>query len=158
MILVQGLFEAFRMQGKGNQNQDEYEYDDEDFGCRKDGPSSNMNKYGKNSDKASAIRSKHPSPSENGEVSDHKRDTASFLLEVWQFLFSGGLHELCFVLTAVICLGSAADLIKIAMINIYSVVVGVGDSESSFAFATKIQMPNSLAVLAVDPSLVKEAA
>ncbi|WCJ36800.1 hypothetical protein M5689_017978 [Euphorbia peplus] len=74
MVLVQGLFEAFRMRGKGNQNQDEYEYNDEDFGNRKDGPSSNMNK------------------------------------------------------------------------------------ESSFAFATKFQMPNSLAVLEVDPSMVKEAA
>ncbi|WCJ35773.1 Transcription factor BIM2 [Euphorbia peplus] len=91
------------MRGKGNQNQnqDEDEYDDEDFGCRKDGPSSNINKDGKNSDKASAIRSKHSVTEQKRRSkinerfqilrdiiphSDQKRDTASFLLEVIEYV------------------------------------------------------------------------
>lgn len=54
------------MRGKGNQNQVEEEYDEDEFGSRKDGPSSsftvnnnNSSKDGKNSDRANAIRSKH---------------------------------------------------------------------------------------------------
>ncbi|XP_065858049.1 helicase and polymerase-containing protein TEBICHI isoform X2 [Euphorbia lathyris] len=67
-----------------------------------------------------------------------------------------------------ICQGSAADIIKIAMINIYSVIVGADEAESSFAFATKFQMLKGRCrillqvhdelVLEVDPSVVKEAA
>ncbi|WCJ18322.1 DNA polymerase I [Euphorbia peplus] len=67
-----------------------------------------------------------------------------------------------------ICQGSAADLIKIAMINIHSVIGGVDESESSFAFATKFQMLKGRCgillqvhdelVLEVDPSMVKDAA
>ncbi|WCJ18400.1 DNA polymerase I [Euphorbia peplus] len=66
------------------------------------------------------------------------------------------------------CQGSAADLIKIAMINIHSVIGGVDESESSFAFATKFQMLKGRCrillqvhdelVLEVDPSMVKDAA
>ncbi|XP_065879715.1 transcription factor BIM2 [Euphorbia lathyris] len=100
------------MRGKGNQNQDEEEYDEEDFGSRKDGPSlnvtsnnnnnsSNINKDGKNSDKASAIRSKHSVTEQRRRSkinerfqilrdliphSDQKRDTASFLLEVIEYV------------------------------------------------------------------------
>ncbi|WCJ18401.1 ATP-dependent DNA helicase Hel308 [Euphorbia peplus] len=67
-----------------------------------------------------------------------------------------------------ICQGSAADLIKIAMINIHSVIGGVDESESSFAFATKFQMLKGRCrillqvhdelVLEVDPCMVKDAA
>lgn len=67
-----------------------------------------------------------------------------------------------------ICQGSAADIIKIAMINIYSVIAGADEAESSFALATKFQMLKGRCrillqvhdelVLEVDPSVVKEAA
>lgn len=100
------------MRGKGNQNQDEEEYEDDDFGSRKDGPSSNVitsnnnnntntNKDGKNSDKANAMRSKHSVTEQRRRSkinerfqilrdliphSDQKRDTASFLLEVIEYV------------------------------------------------------------------------
>ncbi|XP_050223255.1 transcription factor BIM2 [Mercurialis annua] len=86
------------MRGKGNQNQDEEEYED-------DGLTSNVthnnNKDGKSGDKASAIRSKHSVTEQRRRSkinerfqilrdliphSDQKRDTASFLLEVIEYV------------------------------------------------------------------------
>ncbi|TYH91403.1 hypothetical protein ES332_A13G113100v1 [Gossypium tomentosum] len=97
--------------GKGSQ--EEEEYDEEEFGSKKGGFSSNQNmsfnpnnnsttnKDGKNNDKANAIRSKH-SVTERRRRSkinerfqrlrdlipntDQKRDTASFLLEVIEYV------------------------------------------------------------------------
>lgn len=88
--------------GKGNQEEDEYE--EEDFGSsKKQGPSSapNTNKDAKAIDKASAIRSKHSVTEQRRRSkinerfqilrdliphSDQKRDTASFLLEVIEYV------------------------------------------------------------------------
>ncbi|KAH7511668.1 hypothetical protein JRO89_XSUnG0180400 [Xanthoceras sorbifolium] len=67
-----------------------------------------------------------------------------------------------------ICQGSAADIIKIAMINIYSVIVeGVHSLDPSFSAATKFHMLKDRCrillqvhdelVLEVDPSVIKEA-
>lgn len=88
--------------GKGNQEEDEYE--EEDFGSsKKQGTSSasNTNKDGKAIDKASAIRSKHSVTEQRRRSkinerfqilrdliphSDQKRDTASFLLEVIEYV------------------------------------------------------------------------
>ncbi|BAT99188.1 Transcription factor BIM2 BES1-interacting Myc-like protein [Vigna angularis] len=89
--------------GKGNQEEDEY--DEEDFGSsKKQGTSSapNTNKAdGKAIDKASAIRSKHSVTEQRRRSkinerfqilrdliphSDQKRDTASFLLEVIEYV------------------------------------------------------------------------
>lgn len=66
-----------------------------------------------------------------------------------------------------ICQGSAADIIKIAMINIYSVIAGDGKYSSARALAAKysmlkghcrilLQMHDEL-VLEVDPSFLREA-
>uniref|UniRef100_A0A2P2LNC0 BHLH domain-containing protein n=1 Tax=Rhizophora mucronata TaxID=61149 RepID=A0A2P2LNC0_RHIMU len=108
------------MRGKGDQNQDGEEYEDDDFGPRKDGgdPFSNVSAAidnhntsstnnkgvdadGKNSDKASAIRSKHSVTEQRRRSKinerfqmlreliphgDQKRDTASFLLEVIEYV------------------------------------------------------------------------
>ncbi|XP_061974039.1 transcription factor BIM2 [Populus nigra] len=96
------------MRGKGNQNQEEEEYEEDEFGSRKDGPSSNFTidnanscKDGKHSDKANAIRSKHSVTEQKRRSkinerfqilrdliphSDQKRDTASFLLEVIEYV------------------------------------------------------------------------
>ncbi|KAF3446459.1 hypothetical protein FNV43_RR11638 [Rhamnella rubrinervis] len=68
-----------------------------------------------------------------------------------------------------ICQGSTADLIKIAMISVYSVIVeGVDRSDSSSSLATKFHMLKGRCrillqvhdelILEVDPSLIKEAA
>ncbi|KAK7309915.1 hypothetical protein RJT34_07040 [Clitoria ternatea] len=88
--------------GKGNQEEDDY--DEEDFGSsKKQGPSStsNTNKDAKAIDKASAIRSKHSVTEQRRRSkinerfqilrdliphSDQKRDTASFLLEVIEYV------------------------------------------------------------------------
>ncbi|XP_015866969.2 transcription factor BIM2 [Ziziphus jujuba] len=86
-------------------NQEEEEYDEDDFGSKKEGPSSNNNnpnsKDGKNNDKASAIRSKHSVTEQRRRSkinerfqilrdliphSDQKRDTASFLVEVIEYV------------------------------------------------------------------------
>ncbi|XP_050213511.1 helicase and polymerase-containing protein TEBICHI isoform X2 [Mercurialis annua] len=66
-----------------------------------------------------------------------------------------------------ICQGSAADIIKIAMINIYSVIVGVDGPDSSSAVASKFHMLKGRCrillqvhdelVLEVEPSVLKEA-
>ncbi|XAR70897.1 DNA-directed DNA polymerase [Bertholletia excelsa] len=67
-----------------------------------------------------------------------------------------------------ICQGSAADIIKIAMINIHSVIVdGVEESHPSTAFAAKFHMLKGRCrillqvhdelVLEADPSVIKEA-
>uniref|UniRef100_A0A6N2M8C6 BHLH domain-containing protein n=1 Tax=Salix viminalis TaxID=40686 RepID=A0A6N2M8C6_SALVM len=94
--------------GKGNQNQDEEEYEEDEFSSRKDGPSSsftvnnnNSSKDGKSNDKANAIRSKHSVTEQRRRSkinerfqilrdivphSDQKRDTASFLLEVIEYV------------------------------------------------------------------------
>ncbi|KAG5240329.1 transcription factor BIM [Salix suchowensis] len=96
------------MRGKGNQNQDEEEYEEDEFSSRKDGPSSsftvnnnNSSKDGKSNDKANAIRSKHSVTEQRRRSkinerfqilrdivphSDQKRDTASFLLEVIEYV------------------------------------------------------------------------
>ncbi|KAF6176329.1 hypothetical protein GIB67_011118 [Kingdonia uniflora] len=67
-----------------------------------------------------------------------------------------------------ICQGSAADIIKIAMINIHSVIVeGYGEFDSATSFATQflmlkgrcrllLQVHDEL-VLEVDPSVIREA-
>ncbi|KAL4639856.1 hypothetical protein ACB092_03G249000 [Castanea dentata] len=99
---------------KGNHQEDE-EYEDEDFSSKKDATSStpnnnnnnnnstttNNNKDAKNNDKASAIRSKHSVTEQRRRSkinerfqilrdlipnSDQKRDTASFLLEVIEYV------------------------------------------------------------------------
>ncbi|XVF43295.1 hypothetical protein PTKIN_Ptkin02bG0028600 [Pterospermum kingtungense] len=99
------------MRGKGSQEEDEYEEDE--FGSKKQGPSSNQtvfvnanntntnNKDGKNSDKANALRSKHSVTEQRRRSkinerfqilrdlipnTDQKRDTASFLLEVIEYV------------------------------------------------------------------------
>ncbi|GER31886.1 basic helix-loop-helix (bHLH) DNA-bindingsuperfamily protein [Striga asiatica] len=87
--------------GKGPPQEDEGEEKDE-FGSKKDvSPSANNSKDGKNSDKASAIRSKHSVTEQRRRSkinerfsilreliphSDQKRDTASFLLEVIEYV------------------------------------------------------------------------
>ncbi|KAM5567504.1 transcription factor BIM2 [Rosa sericea] len=92
-----------RSAGKGSQEEDEYE--DDDFGSKKDGPSSNSSnpnsKDAKSNDKASAIRSKHSVTEQRRRSkinerfqilrdliphSEQKRDTASFLLEVIEYV------------------------------------------------------------------------
>ncbi|XP_031388769.1 transcription factor BIM2 isoform X5 [Punica granatum] len=92
--------------GKGNQEYEEYEEDD--FNPKRDGPSSNTsntnatgNTKDKNSDKANAIRSKHSVTEQRRRSkinerfqilrdliphSEQKRDTASFLLEVIDYV------------------------------------------------------------------------
>ncbi|XP_059648709.1 transcription factor BIM2-like isoform X2 [Cornus florida] len=85
---------------KGNQEEEEEE-DDEEFITKKDAPSSNHNRDGKNNEKASAIRSKHSVTEQRRRSkinerfqilrdliphSDQKRDTASFLLEVIDYV------------------------------------------------------------------------
>ncbi|XP_022776684.1 transcription factor BIM2-like [Durio zibethinus] len=94
-------------------SQEEEEYDEEEFGSKKKGLSSNQtvsvnaynnnnsNKDGKNSDKANAIRSKHSVTEQRRRSkinerfqmlrdlipnTDQKRDTASFLLEVIEYV------------------------------------------------------------------------
>ncbi|XP_020536582.1 helicase and polymerase-containing protein TEBICHI isoform X2 [Jatropha curcas] len=67
-----------------------------------------------------------------------------------------------------ICQGSAADIIKIAMINIYSVIIGADGPDSSSSFAAKFHMLKGRCrillqvhdelVLEVDPPVIKEAA
>ncbi|RYR05537.1 hypothetical protein Ahy_B06g085400 isoform A [Arachis hypogaea] len=68
-----------------------------------------------------------------------------------------------------ICQGSAADIIKIAMLRIYSVIVdSVDGSDSSSSMATKFHMLRDRCrislqvhdelVLEVDPSVIREAA
>ncbi|XP_021912295.1 transcription factor BIM2 isoform X2 [Carica papaya] len=96
---------------KGNPEEDEYE--DEEFGSKKEGPSSNApatavnnnnnnkNKDGKNNDRANAMRSKHSVTEQRRRSkinerfqilrdliphSDQKKDTASFLLEVIEYV------------------------------------------------------------------------
>lgn len=92
-----------RSAAKGSQEEDEYE--DDDFGSKKEGPSSNSSnpnsKDAKNNDKASAIRSKHSVTEQRRRSkinerfqklrdliphSEQKRDTASFLLEVIEYV------------------------------------------------------------------------
>ncbi|PNX95357.1 transcription factor BIM2-like protein [Trifolium pratense] len=88
----------------GKLNHDEDEYDDEDFNSsKKQGTSSapNTNKDGKATDKASVIRSKHSVTEQRRRSKinerfqilrdlipqcDQKRDTASFLLEVIEYV------------------------------------------------------------------------
>lgn len=86
--------------GKGHQEEEEEE--EEDFGGKKDTPPPQNNpKDGKNSDKANAMRSKHSVTEQRRRSkinerfqilreliphSDQKRDTASFLLEVIQYV------------------------------------------------------------------------
>lgn len=93
--------------GKGNH--EEEEYGDDEFGSKREGPSSNnnnnsntaANKDSKNSDRASAMRSKHSVTEQRRRSkinerfqilreliphSDQKRDTASFLLEVIDYV------------------------------------------------------------------------
>ncbi|KAJ4836000.1 hypothetical protein Tsubulata_031927 [Turnera subulata] len=89
------------MRGKAHPNHlEEEEYEEEDFSSRRDGPSSSS-ADGKNNDKASAIRSKHSVTEQRRRSkinerfqilrdliphSDQKRDTASFLLEVIEYV------------------------------------------------------------------------
>lgn len=92
-----------RNPAKGSHEEEDYEEDD--FGSRKEGPSSNINnsnsKDAKNNDKANAIRSKHSVTEQRRRSkinerfqilrdlvphSDQKRDTASFLLEVIEYV------------------------------------------------------------------------
>ncbi|CAA7053609.1 unnamed protein product [Microthlaspi erraticum] len=91
--------------GKGNQ--EEEDYGEEDFGSRREGPSSNNSNTAasradaKENDKASAIRSKHSVTEQRRRSkinerfqilrelipnSEQKRDTASFLLEVIDYV------------------------------------------------------------------------
>lgn len=91
--------------GKGNQEDEEYE--EEEFSSKKDGTSSTANnnsannKDAKNNDKANAMRSKHSVTEQRRRSkinerfqilrdlipnSDQKRDTASFLLEVIDYV------------------------------------------------------------------------
>ncbi|KAK1553018.1 hypothetical protein Q3G72_027242 [Acer saccharum] len=82
-------------------NQEEEEYDDDDFMSKKEATSNTTTKDGKNSDKANAIRSKHSVTEQRRRSkinerfqilrdiiphSDQKRDTASFLLEVIEYV------------------------------------------------------------------------
>lgn len=85
---------------KGHQEEEEEDY--EDFGAKKDNTaSSNTSKDGKSSDKANATRSKHSVTEQRRRSkinerfqilrdlipnSDQKRDTASFLLEVIEYV------------------------------------------------------------------------
>ncbi|CAH1431229.1 unnamed protein product [Lactuca virosa] len=85
---------------KGHQEEEEDDY--EEFGVKKDNtPSSNTSKDGKSSDKANATRSKHSVTEQRRRSkinerfqilrdlipnSDQKRDTASFLLEVIEYV------------------------------------------------------------------------
>lgn len=84
--------------GGGHQEEEEF-YDDEEFVMKKEGPSNS--KEGKNNDKANAIRSKHSVTEQRRRSkinerfqilreliphSDQKRDTASFLLEVIEYV------------------------------------------------------------------------
>ncbi|KAK4430119.1 Transcription factor BIM2 [Sesamum alatum] len=87
--------------GKGHHEEDEEE-EEEEFGAKKDAtPSANNSRDKKNSDKANAIRSKHSVTEQRRRSkinerfqilreliphSDQKRDTASFLLEVIQYV------------------------------------------------------------------------
>ncbi|XP_022726332.1 transcription factor BIM2-like isoform X2 [Durio zibethinus] len=97
--------------GKESQ-QEEEDYEEEEFGSKKQRPSSNQtlsvnandnntNKDGRNSDKANAIRSKHSVTEQRRRSkinerfqmlrdlipnTDQKRDTASFLLEVIEYV------------------------------------------------------------------------
>uniref|UniRef100_A0A1J3CM67 Transcription factor BIM2 n=1 Tax=Noccaea caerulescens TaxID=107243 RepID=A0A1J3CM67_NOCCA len=90
--------------GKGNQEEDDY--GEEEFGSRREGPSSNnsntaASRDAKENDKASAIRSKHSVTEQRRRSkinerfqilrelipnSEQKRDTASFLLEVIDYV------------------------------------------------------------------------
>ncbi|XP_055809854.1 transcription factor BIM2-like isoform X2 [Solanum dulcamara] len=86
--------------GKGHHGEEEE--DEYDFGSNRDAtPSSNSTKDGKNSDKANAIRSKHSVTEQRRRSkinerfqmlrnliphTDQKRDTASFLFEVIQYI------------------------------------------------------------------------
>ncbi|XP_022732868.1 transcription factor BIM2-like isoform X2 [Durio zibethinus] len=95
--------------GKGSQEEEEYE--EEELGSKEQGPSSNQtmsfnannntNKDGKHSDKANAMRSKHSVTEQRRRSKinerfqilrelipniDQKRDTASFLLEVIEYV------------------------------------------------------------------------
>ncbi|XP_039024803.1 transcription factor BIM2-like isoform X2 [Hibiscus syriacus] len=96
--------------GKGSQEEEQYE--EEEFGSKNQGPSfnqtmslntinNNTNKDGNNSDKANAIRSKHSVTEQRRRSKinerfqllrnlipnpDQKRDTASFLLEVIEYV------------------------------------------------------------------------
>ncbi|KAK3222767.1 hypothetical protein Dsin_009792 [Dipteronia sinensis] len=83
-------------------NQEEEEYDDDDYMSKKEATSNTTTtKDGKNSDKANAIRSKHSVTEQRRRSkinerfqilrdliphSDQKRDTASFLLEVIEYV------------------------------------------------------------------------
>ncbi|KAJ4909695.1 Transcription factor BIM2 [Raphanus sativus] len=86
--------------GKGNQEEEDYGGGEEDLGSKREGPSS-ASRDAKESDKASAIRSKHSVTeqrrrskiNERFQVlrelipnSEQKRDTASFLLEVIDYV------------------------------------------------------------------------
>ncbi|XP_062111302.1 transcription factor BIM2 [Humulus lupulus] len=91
-----------RTPAKGHHEEEEFE--DDEYGSKKEGPSSNNNsnsKDAKNNDKASAIRSKHSVTEQRRRSkinerfqilrdlvphSDQKRDTASFLLEVIEYV------------------------------------------------------------------------
>ncbi|KAL0408770.1 UNVERIFIED_CONTAM: Transcription factor BIM2 [Sesamum radiatum] len=86
----------------GKSHQEEEEEEDEEFGTKSHAtPSNNNTKDGKNSDKANAMRSKHSVTEQRRRSkinerfqilreliprSDQKRDTASFLLEVIQYV------------------------------------------------------------------------
>ncbi|KAL1807073.1 hypothetical protein DCAR_0832938 [Daucus carota subsp. sativus] len=85
--------------GKGHHEEEDEAYDD--FGSKKDATPSTNTKDGKNSDKASATRSKHSVTEQRRRSkinerfqilrelipnSDQKRDTASFLLEVIEYV------------------------------------------------------------------------
>jgi hypothetical protein len=84
---------------KGHQEEEEDEY--EEFGSKRDAQTSNTNRDGKNNDKASTTRSKHSVTEQRRRSkinerfqilrdlipnSDQKRDTASFLLEVIEYV------------------------------------------------------------------------
>ncbi|KAF4402721.1 hypothetical protein G4B88_012506 [Cannabis sativa] len=92
-----------RTPAKGHHEEEEYE--DDEYGSKKEGPSSNNNSNSKadakNNDKASAVRSKHSVTEQRRRSkinerfqilrdlvphSDQKRDTASFLLEVIEYV------------------------------------------------------------------------
>nr|WAK86061.1 transcription factor bHLH15 [Nothapodytes nimmoniana] len=87
---------------KSGRLQEDEEEEDEEFATKRDNPLSNTNsKDGRNSGKANAIRSKHSVTEQRRRSkinerfqilrdlipqSDHKRDTASFLLEVIEYV------------------------------------------------------------------------